>query len=56
MGTYLTWGMSKRLLNHVQIEQVVGTTSHNHAQISRENIEEGNCIAIQAIQSHEDGG
>jgi hypothetical protein len=43
-------------LHLLQIEQMVGPTSHDYAQLSREHIKKGSRITIQAVQSHEDGG
>ena len=39
-----------------RLEQVVSPTSGNHAQTCREDIEEWGGVAIQTIQSHENGG
>lgn len=49
-------GTSKRLLNDFQIEKVVGSTPHNNGKVRREHIEKGRGVAIEAIQSYEDGG
>ena len=55
MGAHVNGGAGKRLLDDLQIEQVVRATSGNHPKISGADIEEGSGIAIQAIQPHEDG-
>lgn len=52
----MVWSTEQTLLDDVQIQQMVGTTSGNHAQISGEHIEEGSGIAIQAIQPKQDRG
>src|SRR5262245_2963724 len=54
-GADLIWSTPQSRLHLLQIEQVVGPTSHYRAQLSREDIKEGSRIAIQAVQSHEDG-
>src|SRR5579885_3799440 len=48
--------MHEATFYHVQIQQMIGSTSHDHRQVRREHIEKGRGIAIEAIQSYEDGG
>src|SRR3981081_849013 len=44
MGADLIWSTEQSRPHHLQIEQVVSPTSHDHAQMSREYVEEGRCI------------
>jgi hypothetical protein len=53
MGTHLIWSTQKSLLDDFQIQQVVGATSRDHPKTSREHINEGRCVAIQAVQTQE---
>src|SRR5205807_1963293 len=50
------WSLLQPRLHLFQIEQVVGPTSYDHARLSREHIEEGCHITVQAIQSHKHRG
>src|SRR5216683_199486 len=54
-GAHVVWSTQQPRLHDVLIEQVVGPTSDNDTQISREDIEKRSGVAIQAIQPHEDG-
>ena len=56
MSTHLIWGSRKDLLDHLQVQQVIGTTSDKYAQTSRQHIDERSCIAIQAVQTKEHRG
>jgi len=41
----LGWGTGQHLLNNIQIKEMIGPTSHDHRQASREHIEERSGIA-----------
>ena len=46
MRAYLIWGTRKDLFDDLQIQQVIGTTSDDYPEMSREYIEERSGIAI----------
>lgn len=48
-GSIVVGGTGKRLLDEVQVKEMLSTTSGNDPQISREHIHEGRCVAIQTI-------
>ena len=56
MGAYLIWSTQKSRLDDFQIQQVVGTTSRDYPKTSREHINEGSRVAIQAVQTQEHRG
>jgi len=51
MGAHLIRETCKRLLDHLQIQETVVTTSGNHPKASRENIDERSRVAIEPIQT-----
>ncbi len=51
MGAYLIWRMRQYLLDHLQIQKMVITTSGNHAKAGREDIDERSGIAIETVQT-----
>lgn len=55
MGAHLIWGTRKCLLDDLQIQETVVTTSGNHPQASGEHVDEWSGIAIQSVQTKEHG-
>src|SRR6266568_1436989 len=55
MGTHLIRCMRKCLLDHLQIQETVVTTSGNHAKTSGEHIDEGSCVAIESVETKQHG-
>jgi hypothetical protein len=51
MGAHVIWCMCKCLLDDLQIQQMVVTTSGNHSKASREHIDEWSRVAIQSVQA-----
>jgi hypothetical protein len=49
MDAHLIRYMCKYLLDHLQIQEMVVTTSGNHAEAGGQNIEEWSGIAVEAV-------
>ena len=56
MGAHVAWSTQTSRLHDIQIEEMIGPTSGDDPQISREDIEEGSRVAIQAVQTQEHRG
>jgi hypothetical protein len=55
MGAHLIRGTRKRLLDDLQIQEVVVTAAGNHAETGGKNIEERSSIAIEPIETKQHG-
>src|SRR5258708_382355 len=55
MGAHLIRGTGQRLLDHLQIQEMVVTTSGNYSKASSEDIDERSGIAIETIQTKQHG-
>ncbi len=55
MGAYLIGGTCKCLLDHLQIQQGVVTTSGNDPKVGSEDIDERSSVAVEAVETQQHG-